>query len=50
VQLAVFAVTLKVPLGHAVQVRSTVALPGAATCWPAAQLVHATHAVAGSPS
>ena len=45
-QLAAFDVVLKVPLTHAAQVRSVVALPAVLTFWPAMQAVHETHAVA----
>jgi hypothetical protein len=39
-------VVLKVPLAHAVHVRSVAAVPEAPTHCPGTQLVHVTHAVA----
>ena len=45
-QLDALASVLKLPLAHAVQIRSVVAVPGAPTDAPAVQDVHGVHAVA----
>jgi hypothetical protein len=50
VQLAAFAVALKVPLAHAAHVWSVVALPETETACPGMQFVHAAQAVAGLAS
>ena len=49
-QLEALAVVLKLPLVHALQARSVVAVPDTATSCPGTQLVHAMHAVAALPS
>lgn len=49
-QLAAFVLVLNVPLAQPAQRWSVVALPGAETYCPAAQLVCDTQGVAGSPS
>jgi len=46
-QRAAFALVLKRPLEHERHVRSLVAWPGPPTNWPAKQLVHGSHTVAG---
>ena len=49
-QDAAFATLLKVPLPQGAHTRSVIFEPAAATCWPAAQIVWATQAVAGFAS
>jgi hypothetical protein len=49
VQEAAFGAALKVPAAQSVQTRLVVDVPPDAD-WPAKQLVHATHAVAGLES